>query len=296
MKNFAKTLGESGIYGAIAAIAVALLMASCGDDTSLDPNDLNLTAEVDTQSEAAMESAMEDLDNVAEAAMIAANAGGRFFEDELLGCATVTHDEELKTVIIDFGEGCEGPRGRMRSGKIVITYTDRRLVPGAVKTVAFEDFAVDSVGIEGTRIFTNIMESENDFPKFRIQLIGGRLTFPDATVATRESDHTRTWIRGANPLLDEAELTGTSHGIGRDGRTYEVTILERIIYKRDCGRLLKFLPVSGVKQIIVNGGEHEILYDYGDGECDNIITITKDGVSEEVEIDLRRLAHIAKNG
>jgi len=70
----------------------------------------------------------------------------------------------------------------------------------------------------------------------------------------------------------------------------------RIIYKRDCGRLLKFLPVSGIKQIIVNGGEHEILYDYGDGECDNIITITKDGISEEVDIDLRRLAHKAKNG
>ena len=194
---------ESGIYGAIAAISVALLIASCGDET--DQNDLNLVTEVDTQSEAAMESVMEDLDNVAEAAMIAANAGGRFFEDELLSCATVTQNQELKTVIIDFGDGCIGPRGRMRSGRIVITYTDRRLVSGAVKTVTLEDFEVDSVGIEGTRVFTNIMESENDFPMFRIQLMGGRLTFSDGTIATRESDHTRTWVRGANPLLGEAE-------------------------------------------------------------------------------------------
>jgi len=103
MEKFANTLRESGIYGAVAAIAVALMMASCGDDTSLDPNDQNLTVEVDTQSEAAIESAMEDLDNVAEAGMLAANAGGRFLHDELLECATVTHDEELKTVSIDFG-------------------------------------------------------------------------------------------------------------------------------------------------------------------------------------------------
>jgi hypothetical protein len=54
------------------------------------------------------------------------------------------------------------------------------------------------------------------------------------------------------------------------------------------------LPVSGIKQIIVNDGEHEILYDYGDGECDNIVTITKDGISEDVEINVRRLAHRTK--
>lgn len=280
----------------ILSLTIVLFIASsCGEDVNLGPNDdLNFTTEVDTESEVAMESVMEDLDNLTEAGMLAANAGGRFFKDELLECATVTHDEELKTVIIDFGDGCEGPRGRLRSGRIVISYTDRRLVPGAIKTVTLEDFVVDSVGIEGTRIFTNLMESEDDFPKFRIQLIGGRLTFPDVTVATRESDHIRTWFRGDNPLLDESELTGSCNGIDRDGNTYEVTILEPIIFKRDCGRLLKFLPVSGIKQIIINGGEHEIIYDYGDGECDNIVTITKDGVAEDVEINLRRLKHRKK--
>jgi len=195
---------------------------------------------------------------------------------------------------VPFGDGCEGPRGRMRSGRILITYTDRRLVPGAVKTVTLEDFVVDSVGIEGTRIFTNRMETEDDSPKFRIQLIGGSLTFPDGTVATRESDHIRTWFRGDNPLLDQSELTGTANGTDRDGNNYEVTILEPIVFKRDCGRFQKFLPVSGIKQIIVNDGEHEILYDYGDGECDNIVTITKDGISEDVEINVRRLAHRTK--
>ena len=86
-------------------------------------------------------------------------------------------------------------------------------------------------------------------------------------------------------------MTGASNGTDRDGNTYEVTILEPIVFKRDCGRILKFLPVSGIKQIIVNGGEHEIIYNYGDGECDNIVTITKDGETEDVEIDPRRLKH-----
>ena len=130
----------------ILSLAIILFIASCGEDVDLGPNDdLNFTTEVDTESEAAMESAMEDLDNLAEAGMLAANAGGRFFKDELLECATVTHDEELQTVIIDFGDGCEGPRGRLRSGRIVISYTDRRLVPGAIKTVTLEDFVAGSM-------------------------------------------------------------------------------------------------------------------------------------------------------
>ncbi len=288
MKTLVNTKLNNKALSILMALGLLIFLGSCGDDDNeLDIEDQTLeeiSEDVDFETEAGAENVLEDLENVTEAGMDAINAGGRTLEDELLDCATVTHDEENKTVTIDYGDGCEGPGGRLRQGKLIITYTDRRLVPGAVKTVVPEDFYVDSVKVEGTRIVTNIMESEEDVPKFRIELISGRLTFPDETTFTRDAEHTRTWIRGANPRLDETIREGEASGTDRDGNTYRVEILEPIVYKRSCG----FLPVSGIKQITVNGGEHVIVYDYGDGRCDNLVTVTIDGRTEEIEINPRR--------
>ena len=241
-------------------IAIAIFVSSCGDDENdLDTaNDFAVeSSDLDVESEAGVETILEDLDNLTEAGMDAINIGGRTLRDELLDCATVTHDEENQTITIDYGDGCEGPGGRVRSGILVITYTDQRLVPGAVRTIVPENFFVDSVQVEGTRIVTNISESEESVPVFRVELIGGRLTFTDETTFTREAVHTRTWIRGANPRLDESNVEGEANGTDRDGNDYRVQILEPIVYQRSCG----FLPVSGVKEIIINGGESVITYE-----------------------------------
>ncbi|MEQ9422804.1 MAG: hypothetical protein RJQ09_00195 [Cyclobacteriaceae bacterium] len=299
MKTLTNDLLSNRMKSLMAALFVMIFAASCGEEDPVLGDDETLNFEVDeanAETEATIESAMDDIDNITEAGMDFANVAGRHRDSELLECAEVTHDEENQTITIDYGDGCEGRRGRMRSGKIIITYTGRSLEPGSVKTVTMEDFMVDEVAIAGTRIKTNLMMTEDDTPVFRIQLVGGSATFPDGTVATRESDLTRTWIRGEDELSDESYVEGTSSGLNREGNTYETTILERIVYKRDCGRLLKFLPVSGVKEIVINGGESVITYDYGDGECDNLVTINTDGVSEEVEINPRRLKHIAKRG
>ena len=42
------------------------------------------------------------------------------------------------------------------------------------------------------------------------------------------------------------------------------------------------VPVEGTKVKEVEGGS-TVVIDYGDGTCDNLIDITKDGVTETVE-------------
>ena len=39
------------------------------------------------------------------------------------GCALVTRDTVLHTLTIDFGTGCTGHDGRLRSGKVIVTYS-----------------------------------------------------------------------------------------------------------------------------------------------------------------------------
>lgn len=256
----------------IPAIVFVAFFSSCSDN---DEVSTDLTESIDLDSEAALESNYEDIDVIVSAGMETLDTSGRILSDEVLGCADVTRDDENKTLTIDYGDGCEGPRGRVRAGKIIITYNDHRLVPGAYREVSFENFSVDGVTIEGSRRVENTSESLDDNLSFTVTLEGGKMTFEDGTVATRETNHTRTWIRAQNPLNDTTEVVGTANGSRRDGVTYSVEILERLVYKRACWTSRVFIPVSGVKQITF--GDNVAIIDYGDGECDNIVTVTING-------------------
>ena len=58
-------------------------------------------------------------------------------------------------IIMDFGTGCAGRDGRIRSGKIITTYTNRLIYPGAKATTIFDNYKVDSIKVEGTHVITN---------------------------------------------------------------------------------------------------------------------------------------------
>lgn len=259
----------------IPMIVAALVFASCSEES--DGSDISdaLLEQLDTDSEAALESNYEDIEFISEAGLASLDEGGRTERDTVLSCATIAHNQENKTVTIDYGDECIIRGGRVLSGKIIIVYTDRRLVPGASRTVTLENFFIDGVQVEGTRNWTNIAESLDDNPKFSITLVGGKLTFPDETSATREADHTKEWLRANNPLNDEFHVEGSAEGSTREDIRYEVEILETLVYKRACRLQRVFIPVSGIKQI--THGEDVAIINYGDGDCDNEVTITLNG-------------------
>ncbi len=265
----------------ITAIAGVTLLSSCSND---EVGSQDIIEEMDIDSEEALESSYEDVDMIVEAGMETLEISGRIEEDDLLECADITKDDENKMITIDFGEGCEGPGGRIRAGKIIISYNDHRLVPGAFREATFDGFSVDGVLVEGTRRVENISESLDDDPTFSITLTGGKLTFEDETTVTRQAAITRTWLRANNPLDDEAEVEGNASGSRRDGITYSMEIIERLVYKRACWARGVFVPVSGVKQF--TSGENVAILDYGNGECDYLATVTING-GEPFEITLR---------
>ncbi|MEP1032742.1 hypothetical protein [Ekhidna sp.] len=257
----------------ITAIVFATFLTSCNNDDDVSGNDLVESLDID--SEATLESNYEDIDLIVEAGMETLDTGGRIDRDDVLDCATITHDEEAKTVTIDYGDGCEGPGGRIRAGIIRIAYSDHRLVPGAFRTTTFDGFSVDGVLIEGTRTIENISEDMDSDPKFSITLTDGKMTFEDETTSTRVSERIRTWFRASNPLNDEASVEGSASGTRRDGVSYSVEIITRLIYKRECWSSRVFIPVSGIKQF--TSGDNVAIVDYGDGTCDNEVTITING-------------------
>ena len=257
----------------ITAIAFGLL-TSCSEEETVGSQDI--VEELDIDSEASLESSFEDVDLIVEAGMeTIAPVSGRVDRDEILDCATITHDEVNQTITIDYGDGCEGPGGRTRAGVIRISYSDRRLIPGAFRETTFEGFSVDGVQVEGTRRVENISASLDDSPTFSITLTGGMLTFEDETTATRASSRVRTWMRAANPVNDQTEVEGSANGIRRDGVSYSMEITERLVYKRACWARGVFIPVSGVK--VFTSGDDVAVVDYGDGTCDYDVTVSING-------------------
>lgn len=256
----------------IPVIGMMVLISSCSEDGETGTD---LVQEFDLESEATIEANYEDVDDIVDAGVESQDPNGRIAEDEILDGATITHDRDNSIITIDYGTGVEGPGGRIRKGQVIITYDGLRWEPGSFREVTFEDFSIDDVQVEGIRRLENTAESTDDNPEFTVTLQGGKLTFTDSTTATREVNKVRSWDRAANPINDEVGVTGSASGSRRDGVTYSVEILERIVYKRDCRRARIFVPVAGVKQI--TSGENVAVIDYGDGECDNIATVSING-------------------
>lgn len=282
VKNM-RSIYRSTIVLFLFAITATVILFGCEED---EPN-----IEIDQETvemEALADADFDDLDDLVALSVLAAEfpgSGARTTEDiadERFSCADVTIDRENKTIDIDFGTGCEGPGGRTRSGTIRISYTGFWLRPGSKITTTLEDFSIDGRQIEGTRTVTNI--TSNGIPTHQITLTGGRISFLDGTEVTREVNRIRQWIRSDNPLNDEFHILeqSSASGINRNGREYQVTIEEDLVYKNRCRQDLIFLPVSGVK--VITTGDNLIVMDFGDGECDNIITASFNGVIQTIEV------------
>lgn len=270
-------------------IALTFFASSCQEDVE-SPGQLTEVDLLSVENEAAVGSAFEDVDDIAFASLLLFESGGRIAEseDSPIHCAIKTHDIENKTIVIDFGDGCVGLNGRERKGKIIISYTDRRFVSGAVHTVTFENFYVDGNLIEGTRTRTNISAGIDDYLRFSIVLENGKITWEDGTFTTREANWETSRIRTPNPINDERIRTGSASGIGREGLGYTVNITKAIVWKRACMATDRIkIPVEGIKVKAFEDG-NSVTIDYGDGTCDNLVTITKDGITETIEITGQR--------
>ncbi len=269
-------------------LAFTMVLVSCDSEDAVNP--LSDSSDISSNEEV-VDGYFEDTDDVVFEANDQLNipGNGRVLMDNrnaLTRCAEITHDTENNTITVDFGDGCEGPGGKVRAGKIIITYTDRKYIPGAEWVYTLENYSVNEIALEGIKTITNVSVSLDDNLSFNKVLTGGKATWPDGSSATREVNKTVTWVRESNPINDEFHVEGEASGVSKDGVAYEIDILSTLIYKRMCRREGVHVAVQGLKSI--TKGDSEVLIDFGDGECDNTVTVTKEGESQVVDLTDRK--------
>jgi hypothetical protein len=209
-------------------------------------------------------------------------------EDDLYGgglksapaviCKTITVERPddstfwPRTVTIDYGEGCIGPNGRTRMGKIIIVVNDRYVSENYYRTVTFENFYIDNYKIEGEKTVNNEGVNENGNIYFSVVLSGGKVISPEGKEISKEYNRIREWVAGSEtPRFrwdDEYMITGSATGVNRNQVAYTRTIVEPLHVTRDC-RWVK----SGTIEIEAEERENALL-DYGDGTCDRFATVT----------------------
>lgn len=206
---------------------------------------------------------------------------------------TVDHPDSTywpKIITIDYGDGCTGFYEQTRSGKIIIQVTGRYRVAGTSRTITLENYYINGIHVEGTKTVTNNGENDNGNITYSIELTGGKITTPDSIVITRESVRTREWVEGSdtrNIWDDVYFITGQTTGTNFRGVAYSRTIITPLEWAATC-RFIK----SGSIDIVVSEND-PITLDFGNGECDNEATVSRNGETKTIQL---RYRHRTWNG
>lgn len=195
-----------------------------------------------------------------------------------IGCIDSIYVDTLsipKTVLIDFGtDDCVGEDGRIRKGKIHITYTGRYRDTGTIITITPENFTSNGYLVQGSQTITNLGLNTNDQLAYSVSVNGSIIAPTNAWTLQWTSERTRTWVQGQNTLtwLDDAyDITGTASGVNRNGLAYTINVTNALRAKLICPWI-----VSGTLVLTPHGYDARVI-DFGNGECNNTFTVAVNG-------------------
>lgn len=190
------------------------------------------------------------------------------------GCADVniSNNGNEYVMVIDFGDvNCLCQDGRERRGIILSTWTGAYGDSGTVITHTPDDYFIDDVKLEGTKVVENLGTNNDGNTHFSIE-IDGTVTLTDGTELEYESSRIREWIAGKstpfNWLDDEYLLTGTATGTNSNGTGYFMEVTTPLHIKLNCPHI-----VEGILEITPYDLETRVV-DYGSGTCDSEVVVT----------------------
>jgi hypothetical protein len=245
--------------------------------------------EIDNETQSVLDNALIESEFMRIPAMInfhaATNQGVHKIFPGVMSCYNVslsgdtswTNQNDLPTLTFDYGTGCTDADGRNRSGKISAAFSKSYDSIGCVITVSFNNFYSHGNKMEGAVQLTRLSSSS-----FNIKTTDAKYSIGSASIAFT-CDRTITMIGGSTTINNESddvfEITGSSSGMNRNGKRFEVKILTTLVKAASC----KWLQ-SG-KQELTPEGLATRTVDYGDGSCDNKATFGVNGNTFEFSMN-----------
>jgi hypothetical protein len=273
---------------------VALMFAiSCNSDDK--PND-NTTAAITTdqiKTTSKIDASIEDVTNIAEDQFTAqqntTSKPSGTVKNFLPSCATITTvlTGNTWTRTVDFGaEGCTLGNGNMLKGKIILSFSNDFTAATTTISYTFDGFYHNGKKLQGNRTITLSSKSTDLLATAHpvsTSTVDITITFEDGTIYTRKGTFTKEMIAGFDTWFDWDDnvfvLTGNGTTTFPNGDTLSTEITSPLEFHMSCHSPF---PVKGIMTITKNGATATI--DYGNGTCDSLATVTKDGVTEEIDL------------
>jgi hypothetical protein len=268
-----------------ALFAVAIAFTSCRKDEDIVKPDFtnrsatdnataeNMFADVFKQASDGMEHAKQTVE------------GNHSSYDALNSNVSITIDPyDLttfpKTITLDFGSAnalCDD--GYYRRGKVVIVTTGWYRDSGTVITVTPENYYVNDNFVEGMESLTN--KGHNAAGNLNYDyFVDGTVTTTDGIISWH-SERNNEWIEGEstelNPWDDVYLVTGSAYGTNAEGEDYTMNITSPLRVQAGCRWI-----TAGV--LVIQSGNYQLIVDYGDGNCDGLVTVTYNGTDYQIYI------------
>ncbi len=188
----------------------------------------------------------------------------------------VLNDDGSFTWVIDFGDGCEID-GEFWKGKVVETYHIDEEAKTYRAFIAFEDFGKEAWNINGLAALEGSYQDINGFStefSFVKDLeVEGEDEFWSIKQVGQESLTEEAWT-----ILEMVADINYRNLSNEDALSYRNLVIVPLVYDFTCGdHIITF--VSGIDAVKVN--HKEVILLFGEGECDNFVTI-KEGILEIV--------------
>jgi hypothetical protein len=206
----------------------------------------------------------------------------------IASCLTVTINENEsgefwpRNWTLDYGsENCELFSGLKKRGKIHVNISDFWRNESSIKEISFEDYYFNENKLQGIKSILNTGLNENGNLTFTKTISDATVTYANNTSISWNCEKICELTEGGSTFIfayDVWSVSGSGSGVNLDSKNYTITIKSPLIYNNGC-----FYPVSG--EVEINTVDEEIqTINYGNGVCDNIVSITTGDVTEEIEL------------
>ncbi len=268
--------------GILSIFLLSFMTISCSKDSEeiTDNSTIDLTAEQSAKT-AETEKVTDGLFNIIDIAFSEEEEEAGRTTSFFPSCVviTVSMQNGVKFVTLDFGLGCELPNGNIVSGKIHLTY----LLPQAGTTTityTLENFARNNKFIEGEGSLFRERNNANGNPQHTVnhELL---VTFPNGLVVDVDGTRVAEWIEGvgSGSWSDNVfSVTGNRELNFNTGFSHYAIVIEALRKEVSCPHF-----VSGQVEITRNNGNG--ILDYGDGTCDNLAILTINGIEYTIVLN-----------
>ncbi|MEO6883190.1 MAG: hypothetical protein ABI199_04095 [Bacteroidia bacterium] len=205
-------------------------------------------------------------------------------------CATVTVNPALpnptypKTMTLNFGTtDCIGPDGVKRRGILTIVFSGKYRTAGTVITISTNNYHINDYSVQGTETLTNMGLNSNNNPYYTENISNGIITTPTGGIIDWQAQCTREWTAGsATPIVitdDVYLIRGNITGSSTTGNTFSASILNPLQLTNGC----RYVESGIVQMTPLHLSTRNI--DYGSGACDNLATVTINGVNYNITLN-----------